>query len=129
MSGFYQAQYQAFMETLEAGTITAHLVTSGYTPNYGTHSLLSDVPSAARQASAPLSSVEVVDGWLRAAPTNFENAMGDPVSMIVLEHDGALIGVVDDFGSGPGQTELALNGSTVTANWSTNPGICGLEDE
>lgn len=126
---FYQAQYTSFMQTLTDGDVTAWLVTSAYTPNLGTHSDISDVPSATREASAVLTGVTVNDGWLQANPTDFENATGDPVSMIVLEHDGDLIGYVNDFGSGPGQTELALNGSTVTATWSTSPGICGLATE
>ena len=110
---------------LTGGTAQAWLVTSAYTPDYSTHQSISDVPSGARVLSAPISGRQVTGGVFTASPTTFEAAEGPDVSAVVVEVDGDLVAYVDDFGAGPGQTTLSLNGSDVTVNWAAS-GIIAL---
>lgn len=110
---------------LESATVTAYLVSAGYTPNFDTDTTLTDVPAGSREASATVAGKQVQAGVFTASPTTFENATGSPVKAIVLTSGSQLVAYVDDFGAGPGQTELALNGSDITANWASS-GIIAL---
>lgn len=101
---------------LETGPVTAVLVSSGYTFS-ASHSALADIPSGAREATASVSGVSVSGGVVSADPTTFTAATGDPVKGVAVLCDGALVAWHDDFGAGPGNTTLSLNGSDVTVNW------------
>src|SRR5690625_5210490 len=128
MAGVYGTALDKMMTgelDLEGGAATAYLVSAAYTPNLDTHSVIADVPSAARQASAQVSGRDVDGGVFTAAPTTFTAATGDDVSAVVVTVDDQLVAYVDDFGAGPGGTTLSLNGSDVTVNWAAS-GIVAL---
>ena len=120
MAGVYTAALDSMMTgglDLTGGTATAYLVSAAYSPNLDTHGAVADIPSAARQASAPVSGRSVSGGVFTASPTTFTAATGDDVSAVVVTVDDQLVAYVDDFGAGPGGTNLSLNGSDVTVNW------------
>lgn len=105
------------------GTVTAHLVSAGYTPNFAADAALSDIAASHREASAMVTgkAVDVGDPTrFTASSTTFPAATGDPVRAVVLECDGYLVAYVDDFGAGAGATTLSLNGSDITVNWSSS---------
>lgn len=128
MAGVYTSALDAMMTgdlDLTGGTASAYLVSSGYTPNLGTHQTLADVPTEARQATAPVAGRAVSGGVFTASPTTFTAATGDAVTAVVVAVDDQLVAYVDDFGAGPGGTTMPLNGSDVTVNWSST-GILAL---
>lgn len=104
---------------LEGGAVTAVLVSESYVFS-ASHTALSDIPAGAREGTASVTGVNVAGGKVTANPTTWTAATGDPVKGIALLCDGALVAWIDDFGAGPGNTTLALNGSDVTANWHTD---------
>lgn len=104
---------------LETGPVTAVLVSSGYTFN-ASHTALADIPTAAREATASVLGVSVSGGEVTASPTTWAAATGDPVKGIALLCSDDLVAWIDDFGAGPGNTTLALNGSDITANWHSD---------
>lgn len=110
---------------LPTGPVTAVLVSAGYTFSAG-HSALADIPAGAREATAAVSGVSVSGGAVSASPTTFPAATGDPVKGVALLCNGALVAWFDDFGAGPGNTTLALNGSDITVNWHSN-GVVALQ--
>jgi len=126
MSGVYASAVQSAFSgglDLTTGTITAYLVTGNYTPNYGTHSQLSDVSAGYRQADTALSNVSLaVVGTgvaLTADSATFAAATGDPVTQVVIAQGNTLIACADSFGAGPGGTTVPLNGSDVTITWDS----------
>lgn len=121
MAGWYATGLaKALAGDLDTTTVTAHLVTDGYTYS-ATHSLLSEVPTGDREATQALASVQVTSdatgAQLEAADTTFSAATGDPVVAVVVEANGDLLFYHDDFGAGAGNTTLPLNGSDVTVQW------------
>jgi len=127
MSGVYASAVQSAFSggmDLTTGTITAYLVTGNYTPNYGTHSLLSDVPAGDRVASTTLSNVSLsIDGTdvrFTADSAVFTAVTGDPVTQVVVADDAGLLCCIDDFGAGPGNSTFPPNGSDVTINWASS---------
>jgi len=128
MAGVYGTALDKMMTgdlDLTGGDATAYLVSAAYTPDLGTHSVVADVPSAARQASAPVAGRSVSAGVFTASPTTFTAATGDDVRAVVVAVGDDLVAYVDDFGAGPGGTTLSLNGSDVTVNWAAS-GIVAL---
>lgn len=120
MAGVYDAATDGMLTgdiDVIGGEVRAWLVTDAYTPNYSTHSAISDVPSGARVMSAVVTGKNVTNGRFTASGTTFAAATGPDVSAIVLEAAGTLLAYVDDFGAGPGGTTLSLNGSDITVNW------------
>src|SRR5690625_4072883 len=120
MAGVYTAALDSMMTgslDLTGGTATAYLVSAAYTPNLDTHGAVADIPSAARQASAPVSGRPASGGVFTASPTAFTAASGDAGPAVGVPVADQLVAYVDDFGAGPGGTNLSLNGSDVTVNW------------
>lgn len=104
---------------LTSGTVTAYLVSSGYTPSAG-HSNISSVSAGARLDSAAVTGRSVSAGKLTASTTTFTNATSGTAVAIVITHGSNLVGYQDDLGNGSGNTSLVLDGSDVVLNWGAD---------
>jgi hypothetical protein len=64
------------------------LVDSGYTPDFNTYEVLSDIPSGSRIASQPLQNKTVKGaGLCYADNVTFPSVSGNPITQIVVYHD------------------------------------------
>ncbi|UNX54076.1 hypothetical protein MF406_14155 [Georgenia sp. TF02-10] len=127
--GMYTKALDAMMSgdvDLMDGEVTAILVSGAYEPDYDNHTLVSDIPAAARLATTTVEGKVVEGGMFNASPTTWTAATGAAtVKAIVIAQGTRLIVRRSNFGAGAEQTELSLNGSDVTARWPV-PGIFRL---
>lgn len=123
MSNVYKSARELGLTTgmsLAASTVTAHLLPASYTPNYDSHTTTADLPTSL--ATATLGTKTTTGGKFSSAPIVFTAVTNaTPAAKVVLSVGGNLVACIDDFGAGPGNTSLPLNGSniTVTPNSST----------
>jgi hypothetical protein len=122
-NAMYQKGLQAFLEgkiDWINDTIKAVLVDSAdYTLDITNHEFLSDVPAAARVATATLAGKTSTNGVADASDTTFTAVSGDPCELVLLYVDTGVAGTsrlimaIDTAGGLP----VTPSGANVTIEW------------
>ena len=93
------------------GTVTAHLLTAAYTFD-ATDDTTGDLTGVA--ATATVGSKSFTGGRFSSGPVVFTAVTGpNPVVAVAFSVGGNLVAYENDFGAGPGNTSIPLNGSDI----------------
>ena len=116
MTGVYLAARQAGLtggNNLVAGTVTAHLCTAAYTPDYVAHTSTTSLGASVVKTTT-LTGKSLSGESFTSTPAVFTAVTGaQPATQVILSVGTALIACIDDFGAGPGATTMPLNGSDI----------------